>query len=105
MKTGAVFFFLGLLCVCAHSATECLDSGGNRQAVGTRYTAANGCNCFCTRDGQSCLFCSRDGCPGPNGKVYRPGEGYYDGCNNCVCQPGGGSICTLRACPPFNLFP
>ncbi|KAH3724848.1 hypothetical protein DPMN_050675 [Dreissena polymorpha] len=37
------------------------------------------------------------------GNPVAPGQSYYDGCNTCRCGVNGmPSLCTLRACGPFN---
>lgn len=42
-----------------------------------------------------------------NGKVYKSGEKFRkgDGCNECVCMPGGIAQCTNKPCYPGKLWP
>lgn len=40
-----------------------------------------------------------------NGKVYKSGQKFRkgDGCNECVCLPGGVAQCTNQPCYPGKL--
>lgn len=41
-----------------------------------------------------------------NGKVYKSGQKFRkgDGCNECVCLPGGVAQCTNQPCYPGKLL-
>ena len=98
----------------------CYLPNGGIVPVGQPYF--DGCNmCFCLPGGV--LQCTSNVCDAgppvdagppppvcflPNGGVLLVGQSYFDGCNTCVCLPGGALSCTTNACdagPPVDAGP
>lgn len=80
------------------------DYAGKHYAMGSSFSASDGCNqCSCTDGGQ--VACTAKACA-PNdgcdyaGKHHDVGSTFasLDGCNQCTCENDGSVSCTLRAC-------
>jgi hypothetical protein len=95
----------------AAGPATCRTDDGREFAQGVRFMID--CNtCVCGADGRIVcteIWCGDDAgrpdaagptsCHTEDGRTLRPGEGFNDGCNDCVCRDDGRLVCTTRFCP------